>query len=253
MIETVSLGLAIYCIAALALAGFVHGVFGIGFAMIATPLLALAIDYSSAILIAAVPLWVIAVLFLLIERKRVLREPMCARLMPGIIVGSVIGVMLQTALPQRVSLALLGLLLLFSALIPSLLEWMKRTPRTLRTRSVFAFGACAGVTEAALNVGAPFMVLLGGLAKLNRLQQIIVLNLCFAVGKTVQLTPHAVASPPPVEVQFMIATAVAVSGISYAGGIFFAERFSETTFRRGLVGFQCLMAALLFVRAGFSA
>jgi len=252
VIESVSVGLAAYCIGALALAGFIHGVFGMGFAMIATPLLALAIDYPSAIYLAAVPLWVMASVFLLIERKRVLREPICVRLMPGIVAGSVIGVMLQTALPQRISLALLGILLLFSALVPSLLEWMKRTPETLRGRTVFSFGTCAGVTEAALNVGAPFMVLFGGLAQLTRFQQIIVLNLCFAVGKTVQLALQAIAIPTPVAIQFMIA-AVGVSGISYAGGIVFAGRYSEAAFRRGLVGFQCLMAALLFVRAGFTA
>ena len=38
----------------LALAAFVQGVFGLGFAMIATPLLALFLDYQTAVMVAAV-------------------------------------------------------------------------------------------------------------------------------------------------------------------------------------------------------
>lgn len=159
MLEPIG-GALVYCFAVLALAGFVQGVFGMGFAMIATPLLAMVVDYSSAIYLAAVPLWVIASVFLLLERKRAFAEPLCLRLVPGIIAGSVIGVMLQTALPQRLSLALLGFLLIFGALVPTLLQWLKMAPRTMRARSVATFGASAGITEAALNVGAPFMVLL---------------------------------------------------------------------------------------------
>lgn len=250
MLEPIGVAL-VYCFAVLALAGFVQGVFGMGFAMIATPLLAMVVDYSSAIYLAAVPLWVIASVFLLLERKRAFAEPLCLKLVPGIIAGSVIGVMLQTALPQRLSLALLGFLLIFGALVPTLLQWLKMAPRTMRARSVATFGASAGITEAALNVGAPFMVLFGGLAQLNRFQQIVALNLCFALGKTIQLSLQTITIPAPVSLT-VIFGAVVIAGASYTGGIFLGGRYSEAVFRRALIAFQVVMAVLLFVRAGFS-
>ena len=55
-------------LAILAGAAFAQGVFGLGFAMIATPLLALFLDYRAAVLLAAVPLLVLAGNWLVVNR-----------------------------------------------------------------------------------------------------------------------------------------------------------------------------------------
>jgi hypothetical protein len=102
------------CLAALALAAFAQGVFGLGFAMIATPLLALILNYQAAIFMAAVPLLVLASYWLLINRRMVIRSGVPWTLLPGIAGGAAVGVAAQIALPQRASLLLLAALLVLS-------------------------------------------------------------------------------------------------------------------------------------------
>ena len=92
----------------LALAAFVQGVFGLGFAMIATPLLALFLDYQAAVLVAAIPLFVLAVYWLAVNRLYLFRSGIPWTLLPGIMTGAALGVALQISLPQRVSLLLLA-------------------------------------------------------------------------------------------------------------------------------------------------
>ena len=184
----------LYCLIVLLAAGFAHGVFGLGFAMIATPLLALALDYRSAIFLAAVPLLFISVYFLAIRRRLVFDEPLAKLMTPGIIVGSLVGVLLQGFMPQTMALILLAVLLACSAALPSILQRWRAQHSANANASPHAFGVLAGVTESSLNVGAPFIVLYGGLAGLNRARQLLALNLCFAVGKSIQVFLLTVAT-----------------------------------------------------------
>jgi uncharacterized membrane protein YfcA len=109
-------------LAILAAAAFAQGVFGLGFAMIATPLLALFLDYRAAVFLAAVPLWVLAGTWLVANRRDLRNAGVPWPLLPGIAVGAVTGVWLQVALPERVSLLLLAALLAFSVALPWALQ-----------------------------------------------------------------------------------------------------------------------------------
>lgn len=243
----------LYCLIVLLVAGFAHGVFGIGFAMIATPLLALTLDYRSAIFLAAVPLLFISIYFLVLRRRFVLDEPLAKLMTPGIILGSLVGVWLQGAMPQSVALVLLAVLLACSAALPALLQrWKSTEQREHSDASPKTFGALAGVTEAALNVGAPFIVLYGGLAGLNRARQMLALNLCFAVGKSIQVLLLTVAMPIPVS-GMQITSAVGVSLVGYLGGNHLAGKYSEQTFRLFLNIFLYCMAFALIMRVAFVA
>ena len=59
-------------------AGFAHGLFGIGFAMIAMPLLALFLDNRLAVVLAAVPLLTIVLGWLCVHRDSTL-DPLFER------------------------------------------------------------------------------------------------------------------------------------------------------------------------------
>ena len=78
-------------IAFLALAAFAQGVFGLGFAMIATPLLALILDYQAAVFLAAVPLLVLASFWLVTNRRLVRQGDIPWTLLPGIALGAALG------------------------------------------------------------------------------------------------------------------------------------------------------------------
>lgn len=237
-----------YCLLVLAIAGFAQGMFGLGFAMIATPLLALTLDYRGAVFLAAVPLMLTAVFYLIVQWRQVLSEPLSKRIAPGLIGGSIAGVWVQTSLPQFAALALLAFLLACSAALPTILRRSLALREKSANASPMAFGAFAGLTDTSLNVGAPFIVLYGGLNHLNRLQQLLALNLCFAIGKTIQIGLTMATAPMPVSGAYLL-WGVLASLCAYLAGARLAGRFSDEGFRRGLNIFLYGMACVLGYRA----
>ncbi len=234
----------------LALAAFVQGVFGLGFAMIATPLLALFLDYQTAVLVAAVPLFVLAVYWLTVNRLYLYRSGLPWTLLPGIMTGAALGVALQVSLPRRVSLLLLAALIVFSVMLPLIQRRWISEYAMVSARSAPWFGLLSGVTEAALNVGAPFMVLFAGLARLSRLQLLVALNVCFALGKSIQIALLMIVAPVPLSPSLLTA-GVLVCLLAFRGGDCLAGRLSETGFHVCLRFFLLGMATLLVIRSQF--
>ena len=228
-------------------AGFIHGLFGIGFAMIATPLLALFLDYRAAVLLAAVPLLLMAVSWLLVNHRQLRSCGLPSTMFLAICIGAVAGAVLQARLPERVSLLLLASILAASALT----SWSSERERTFRIRfstpATVAFGALAGLTESALHVGAPFMVLYGALAQLDRRKQLVALNVCFALGKTIQLGLMRVTGLPQISL-LAVATGTTASMLAFYLGNAVANRFSETHFRKVLRYFLVAVAGVLILR-----
>jgi uncharacterized membrane protein YfcA len=171
-------------------------------------------------------------------------------LLPGIVVGAALGVALQVSLPQRVSLLLLAALIVFSVVLPFLQRRLIPHKKVVVRRSAPLFGLLAGTTEAALNVGAPFMVLFAGLAHLTRLQLLIALNVCFALGKSIQITLLMIVAPAPLSLPLFIA-GVLVCLLAFRGGDRLAGRQSETGFHAWLKVFLLAMATLLVIRSQF--
>ena len=232
----------------LASAGFAHGLFGIGFAMIATPLLALFLDYRLAVALSAIPLLAMALGWLGAHARVRGAWAGQMRLLPGVACGAGLGALLQVSLPQVVSIALLAVLLTASLAIPKLVERSAPLSVAALQRTAPAFGVLAGMTESALNVGAPFMLLYGALARLNRFEQLWVLNVCFALGKAIQISLMTLAWPAGASgVAVVIGTGSGLLG--YAAGHRSAGRYTEDHFRRLLRNFIVCMVGALVVRA----
>lgn len=236
------------CFAVLALAAFTQGVFGLGFAMVATPLLALFLEYRVAVVIASVPMLVIALHWLLAHRKALPHSGVPPLLIGGIVLGALGGMWLQVALPQQASLLLLAALLAFSVAVPWGLQHWQRDVSTGSRRAAPAFGILAGVTESALNVGAPFMVLFAGLSRLTRAQQLIALNLCFFLGKIIQLSVLLAVTAIPMPA-WTLAAAVGVCLVFHTAGDRLAGRFPDDVSRRWLGFFLSAMVVALVLRA----
>lgn len=235
-------------VAILAAAGFAHGLFGLGFAMMATPLLALFLDYRAAVLMVALPSLLMASSWLVVNRRQLRISRIPASLLPAIGIGASLGASLQTGLPERVLLLLLAALLATSVLTSwALARW--QAPAISSPEGAGAvFGGLAGMTESALNVGAPFALLYGALARLNRLEQLVVLNLCFALAKTIQVGLICMTNVPRVSLA-ALALGTAVSGAAYYVGNGWANHFSETRFRDLLRYFLVIMIGALILRA----
>lgn len=235
-------------VAILFFAGLIQGVFGLGFAMIATPILGLFLDYRVAVILAAIPLWFLATRYIIQRRQTVRSSPVTRSLGPAIIVGSIVGVVLYANLPVGANYALLGALLLISAFVPLALRHLGTLGKEPRIRGGLPFGLLAGVTESLMNVGAPFILLFSGISNLQRRQQLLALNLCFAIGKTVQILLIALFIPVTVSWAH-IGLAVLSSSLGFSVGDRFGGQWSEEKFRRGLFVFLLIMAAAMAVRA----
>ncbi len=229
------------------LAGYIQGLLGVGYPMLATPLLSLMMDLRTAVIVT-VP----TIMFLsayLIFRGGNLREsvarfwymPLC------MVVGALIGARIFLSVDPSWLLLALGLaLLLYVAL-----DWLGRANfpgarRVLHPGAVLC-ATLAGITEAAINVGGPFLLiwcLVMGLAPVTLIQ---VLNLCFLTGKTTQLIALTAGGIPPIA--WIAAAPLAIAALlPFRLGIRMREHADVVAYRRWLRAFLSLMALLMIVR-----
>jgi len=127
-----------------------------------------------------------------------------------------------------------------SVVLSFLLERPRAARKPLAGWAPPAFGTLAGVTESALNVGAPFMVLYGALARLDRIRALIALNVCFALGKTIQIGLMQASGLPSVS-WLALGAGTAASMLAFHLGDAMASRFPEARFR---IAFRCFLLAI---------
>jgi uncharacterized membrane protein YfcA len=173
--------------AILALAGLIHGVFGIGFPMIATPLLAMFMDVQSAVLITLFP--TIAVNLLSIYKGGGWGDSI-GRFWPLALfafVGGILGTnLLVVSDPEPFRLALAGIIILYlnlHRLTRIKMSWVEDHIYL----SMLLFGLVAGMFGGSVNVMVPILLIFAlelGLAKTVMIQTF---NMCFLSGKVAQV------------------------------------------------------------------
>ena len=180
--------LYVYLVAVMVLAGFVHGAIGLGFPMVATPLIAVFLDVRLAILITLVP--TIAVNIASILRGENFRNslsqfrPLFVLVLVGSIIGSVMLAFLDPA-PFRFALALLILLYLWVTLSGKLQAGWIGSSTTL---AMVGFGLAAGISGGITNVMIAILLIYFLSLQTPRPTMIPVVNTCFLIGKVSQIT-----------------------------------------------------------------
>ncbi len=180
-------------LAIMLVAGLVHGTLGLGFPLVATPLLALVVDVRSAILITLLPTVCVNVVSIL---KGGAWEQSIGRYWPlaaYAVVGSVAGTrVLIVSDPAPFKLLLAGLVLLYlgSTRLGALRwEWA----RTHRTLAMLAFGLVAGISAGTTNVMVPILIIYTLELGLSSQAMVQVFNLCFLAGKLSQIAVFGAA------------------------------------------------------------
>ncbi len=229
------------------LAGYVQGLLGVGYPMLATPLLALVIDLRTAVIVTVPAILVLSVL--LIFRGGKLRAgvgpfwymPLC------MVAGSLLGARIFFAVDASWLLLALGAALLMYVS----LDWLGRTdyPHLKRWLHPLALlcAFAAGVSESSINVGGPFLLvwcLLMGLAPITMIQ---ILNLCFLAGKLTQVAALTAGGVPFMAWIGALPLAL-VALLPFMLGIRQREGADVATYRRWLRLFLSLMALLLVLR-----
>jgi len=233
---------------AVLLAGLVHGVFGIGFPMVATPLLALFTDVRTAVLITLLP--TMAVNIATLARTGGLRSAVGRhwRLLPFVLLGAVGGSLLLLVLDPRPFLLLLaGAILLYlnqERLTGFDLGWVRR-----RTGLAYMlFGLTAGLMAGTVNVMMPILVILALELRIPTRAMVQLFNLNFLCGKLVQtlLFLHLEAAEPAQLAHTLLLVPAVLAALFL--GVVIGRRISGQGYRRVLRGLLWVMAGVLVAR-----
>ena len=178
---------------AVAVAGLVHGTLGVGFPMVATPIIALTTDVRSAILLTLVPTLTVNVISIVRGGKW---GQSVGRFWPVailILIGSVLGSRLLVVFdPTPFKLILAGVIFLY--LVSNAVDrlgwsWIGRH----RVAAGLGFGLLGGLVAGTSNVAVPVLIIYFGELQLATLALVQILNLCFLAGKVAQVGVYALS------------------------------------------------------------
>jgi uncharacterized membrane protein YfcA len=181
--------LAILC--AMLFAGLVHGTLGLGFPMVATPVLAAMMDVRSAILITLLPTMAVNVASIFNSRASLAGARGFAPLIGFTLLGSIAGAtVLAITDPAPFRIVLAGLILLY------LWNGIRISRQWLESNSWLAmagFGIVAGLSGGTTNVMVAVLIIFFLSLDTARSTMVPTLNACFLAGKLSQILVLAVA------------------------------------------------------------
>ncbi len=237
--------------AILATSGFIHGVFGMGFPMIATPLLALFMDVQSAVLITLFP--TIAVNALSIYSGGSWRDSI-GRFWPlalFVSVGSMFGTnLLVVSDPAPFRLLLAAAIILYlnlNRLTQLKMSWIENHIYI----SMLLFGLLAGLFSGTVNVMIPILMIFTlelGLAKTVMIQTF---NMCFLSGKATQVGVFYGAGLIEMDLVSTVTAGVVLAVLALKIGMSIRERIHsdlyEKILRKLLLAMACILVGQYFV------
>jgi uncharacterized membrane protein YfcA len=174
-------------------AGLVHGTLGLGFPMVATPMLATMMDVRAAILVTLIPTMAVNIVSIAKAKDSLDTARQFLPLVVFALFGSIIGAsILATTDPAPFRIILAGLILMylsstFIARIPK--QWLTARP----ILPMAAFGISAGIAAGTTNVMVAVLIIYLLSLETPRNVMIPVLNSCFLVGKASQIVVLAIA------------------------------------------------------------
>ena len=185
-------GLVLLAIVAVMLfAGLIHGTLGLGFPMVATPILATMMDVRSAILVTLLPTMAVNIASIVNNKSTLKNTRQFFPLVLFALVGSLVGTsILATTDPAPFRIVLAGLILLYL--------WNNlRIPRQwLEDHALLAmafFGLSAGIAAGTTNVMVAILIIYFLSLEIPRSTMVPALNSCFLVGKASQIVVLAIA------------------------------------------------------------
>ncbi|MEM7292199.1 MAG: sulfite exporter TauE/SafE family protein [Pseudomonadota bacterium] len=236
--------LAVFAI--IAFAGLVHGTLGLGFPMVATPMLAVFLDVRTAILVTLLP--TVAVNLVSIWRGEnsaaVVREyaPMLSMTLLGALVGAWMLAVMDPS-PFRLVLAVLIVLYLWANV-------SGRIPRRLlsenKTAAMLGFGILAGLSGGTTNVMVAILIVYFLSLGVSRDTMVPALNSCFLIGKLSQILVLSLAGFVSLALMFDTAPLAAVAVVALLVGQKVQRQIEVSVYRRML---HVLLIALSIILA----
>jgi len=251
-LESLPVTLFVWAACATVLAGMVQGAIGFGFPFVATPLIAMASDMRTAVILLVLPTLVLNFINLatsgplLPALRRFWMMPLYA------LVGAFAGTWLFVTVPDAPYA-------LFLALITFVyLNFDRFThgawPHAVKHERAFGVlaGGAAGVFEGTVNVAGPPLIIYYlslGLAPAMLVQS---LTICFVVGKVMQFTVLTAHGGVTVAEWAGTLPLIAISVAAFFVGLRVRNRIDAPTYRRWVKRALFVIAAVLLAQYGHS-
>jgi len=251
--ESFSAGVVLWIAAVTVLAGFVHGALGLGFPIVATPLIALVSDIRSAVILVLLPCLATVVASVIKGGpvRQVLSEfwamPIYA------FCGALLGTRLFITFPAVPFSLLLAAVILIYLNLDRLggTDWPWIRKRRQLCGALFGF--IGGLAEGTANIAAPPLIVYYLAIGISPSMLVQALNLCFLSGKMTQfatLTWSGGVSP----VQWLITLPLAVLAVAaLLAGVHIRDRIDAATYRVWLKRALFVIALILLAQYAYAA
>ncbi|MCC6532101.1 MAG: sulfite exporter TauE/SafE family protein [Burkholderiales bacterium] len=234
-----------YVAFAIACAGLVHGTLGLGFPLVATPLVSLVTGIKTAIVLVVPPTLAVVIAAIVAGGPFLSSVREWWRMPLWMLLGAFAG----TRLFILIDPAPLTLLLAAAIMIYLGLDWIGRgeSPAIGRHRhkSGMLFGFLGGLFEGSVNIAAPPLLIYFLSLGLAPVALVKALNLCFVTGKTTQLSTLLATAEVSAAV-WLSTLPLCVLGVATSlAGTRIRNRVEAATYRRWLKHALAGMALLL--------
>ena len=227
------------------LAGWVHGALGLGFPMIATPLIAIFVDVKIAILITLLPTVTVNVASVASADKVLPVINKYRVLLVATLAGGVVGAMViahADPSPFRLLLAALIVLFIFSARLN------RKLPIGSGDATLGMFGLVAGFSGGTTNVMVAVLIIYFLANNTPRGEMIASMNFCFLIGKLSQIAVFTMAGLITIP-SLLYTSPLALIALA---ALFFGQRVAQTIpverYKRILYAVLLLLAVVLVVQ-----
>lgn len=233
--------LAVVCV--ILFAGLVHGTLGLGFPMVATPILATMMDVRSAILITLLPTIAVNIASIINSRSSLASTRPFIPLVGFAILGSIAGAtVLAVTDPAPFRIVLAGLILFY------LWSNLRISKQWLDHNSLLAmagFGVLAGLAAGTTNVMVAVLIIYFLSLGTARTTMVPTLNACFLVGKASQIAVLAIAGLVGISLIIETTPLAIAAVIALLLGQRLQSRIEVSTYQSILRKLLLLLAAVL--------
>ncbi len=240
------LTISIYA-AIIGFAALVHGTIGIGFPMIATPLVAMVTDVRTAIILLVLPTLIINVANIIKggrwRRSIAVYWPLAVYGMVGSLIGTRLLITVSPE-PFRILMAAMLVLYLQADRMGVGFTWIHRHPRI----AFACFGLAGGLLAGTVNVMLPALIIYALEVHMPKTVMIQVFNFCFLLGK---LTQGAVFVQAGLFTSDVLGASLLLAGLGLGVmllGMRIRDRIPTDTYRRWLRRLLVVLAVMLLVQ-----
>jgi uncharacterized protein len=226
-------------------AGLIHGTLGLGFPMVATPLLATTMDVRSAILITLLPTMTVNLISIFKSPNSMSNAQKFSPLILFSLLGSIFGAYILSAMdPSPFRIVLAGLILIYLA--SSYLA--KIPPSVFLAHPLFwmaTVGLLAGLSAGTTNVMVAVLIIYFLSLETPRSIVIPVMNSCFLVGKLSQIMVFSIAGLIGISLAIETLPLAAIAAVTLLLGQKIQPRINIKTYQNFLKTLLLVLALIL--------